>query len=882
VIGRSATAPTTTSPNSLRPDAPAFTPPAKPPHPFHAFRPGNLAQPPLPPNCEADLSFLNSSSPWDSAALSAHPLLNQPMYPHAAALNLIPRGASLNPAGVGGCSGPNSPYSAAQCYNNLGLTSNSYVNTSILSGSGYAVGQLPRNLANPTGFGGTSITDNKSRGESSGNTGGLGGLVRPASGRLGHDTGHPRHFIHSVPSDAVARDFQNAPVAPPSSFNSGGTRFATPGAASYGNWPQQPANVRPGCHMGKGHLNPDSRPASQTSAANMSGCVGTGAQDSPPEHNRMTIEMANAEQTYNVQQTAMQLAQTGSSKHEIRKALQTFLAQERVVEAHMLLNLLQQMGLPVDVVMYNLVMTGYKKKRLWQPVFQVLQQMQESGHAPDAVSFNILIDACGKAQELERAFEFYREMRNLGIQASVNTFTSLIDACGKSNKLPQACELLDQMQRENVHPNAHTFTTIINACTQAHDFERGVQVLYRMIECGAHHESGHTSATPYTTLIRACGKALEVDKAFRVLQCMLDVGVRPNVVTFNCLIDACSNAKQLDKALKAFKLMQQCHSTPDIITYNAVIDACCKASEIDTAMELLRQMRMQNIRPNMPIFTTMLEACVRGGRIEQSFELLHLMRMTNAKPSISILNALIEVCGNAKRIQEAIEIFGFMRQANIKPNSASCTTLIDACAKAKDIHKAMAVLNEFLHSGERLDCAVFNAVMKICGEMGNIQYATQVFEYMLQSLTAPNSFTYSSFIEACINGNDARRALQIVHEMGSGGWAVSQSHLEAIVLMCARNNEPFQVLRSSMPQIESGKTPICSAEVYDRVCLAISQAETSPGEADAIIMDTISNLHRDSPTAEVGGHDTRQQQIHLLQIYLNIRQKQLASRVTRN
>lgn len=55
----------------------------------------------------------------------------------------------------------------------------------------------------------------------------------------------------------------------------------------------------------------------------------------------------------------------------LSQVLQSFLAQERVVEAHTLLNLLQQMAMPVDVVMYNLVMTGYKKKRLWQPVLQV-------------------------------------------------------------------------------------------------------------------------------------------------------------------------------------------------------------------------------------------------------------------------------------------------------------------------------------------------------------------------------------------------------------------------------------------------------------------------------------------------------------------------------
>ena len=78
--------------------------------------------------------------------------------------------------------------------------------------------------------------------------------------------------------------------------------------------------------------------------------------------------------------------------------------------------------------MYNLLMTAYKKKRLWQSVLQVMrfpgpvlprgrtlvvdpggvcvqraihsvlqviQQMQANGQSPDAVSFNILIDACG-------------------------------------------------------------------------------------------------------------------------------------------------------------------------------------------------------------------------------------------------------------------------------------------------------------------------------------------------------------------------------------------------------------------------------------------------------------------------------------------------------
>ena len=118
-----------------------------------------------------------------------------------------------------------------------------------------------------------------------------------------------------------------------------------------------------------------------------------------------------------MQQLMLKLQMAAPSKHELRKLLQGLLGQERVAEAQVLLSMMRSGGLPVDVVMYNLLMTAYKKKRLWLSVLQVMQQMQAAGHSPDAVSFNILIDACGKAQQLQRAFDFYEEMIHLGLQA---------------------------------------------------------------------------------------------------------------------------------------------------------------------------------------------------------------------------------------------------------------------------------------------------------------------------------------------------------------------------------------------------------------------------------------------------------------------------------
>ena len=47
------------------------------------------------------------------------------------------------------------------------------------------------------------------------------------------------------------------------------------------------------------------------------------------------------------------------------------LAQERIAEAHVMIGMMQTLGLSVEAVMFNLLMTAYKKRREWQLVIQV-------------------------------------------------------------------------------------------------------------------------------------------------------------------------------------------------------------------------------------------------------------------------------------------------------------------------------------------------------------------------------------------------------------------------------------------------------------------------------------------------------------------------------
>ena len=499
-------------------------------------------------------------------------------------------------------------------------------------------------------------------------------------------------------------------------------------------------------------------------------------------------------QIMNLQHTVSKLALTSPNKQDLRKLLQGFLSQERVGEAHAFVTMVRIFGLPTDVVMYNLLMTAYKKRRQWQMVMQVMQQMQTTQVMPDIVSYNILIDACGKAQQVPRAFEFYEEMVRRGLQPGVNTYTSLIDACGKTQQLKKAYELLIHMQEEGVQPNAHTFTTIINACAQAQDLELGLQVLQQMVRCGAAHDVGQSTITPYTTLIRACGKAYAVDKAFDVMRCMLDVGLKPNTVTFNCLIDACSRGNELDKAFQVLRLMYHYNNLPDAVTYTALIDACIKNGALGRACQLLHQMRREEHTPPSNMISSLLDECNRAGELDRSFDVLQTMAEAGMRPACSAFTALIAACGRASAPERAFDVLRYMQALKVRPNASTHTALIDACVQARDVIRAMTALQEMLRASEVPEPAVFNSLLELCSSTSQLEGASRVYFCMRQMGIIPNSLTYRALIDVFLKCGEVRKAELAAYEMAAAGWEPDSATAERLLIACASRPESVATL----------------------------------------------------------------------------------------
>jgi len=93
-------------------------------------------------------------------------------------------------------------------------------------------------------------------------------------------------------------------------------------------------------------------------------------------------------QMMNIQHSVMKLTMMAPNKQELRKIVQGMLAQDCIAEAHVMVAMMRMAGLAVDVVMYNLLMTAYKKSRQWQRVVQARALPRPRADARDCRSMS--------------------------------------------------------------------------------------------------------------------------------------------------------------------------------------------------------------------------------------------------------------------------------------------------------------------------------------------------------------------------------------------------------------------------------------------------------------------------------------------------------------
>eukprot|EP00927_Polykrikos_kofoidii_P020416 TRINITY_DN19686_c0_g2_i1.p1 TRINITY_DN19686_c0_g2~~TRINITY_DN19686_c0_g2_i1.p1 ORF type:complete len:379 (-),score=50.89 TRINITY_DN19686_c0_g2_i1:20-997(-) len=131
-----------------------------------------------------------------------------------------------------------------------------------------------------------------------------------------------------------------------------------------------------------------------------------------------------------------------------------------------------------DEIMYNSLLGGCVRMRLFQRGMDVLANMESANVKPTNFTLCLLIKLAGRCCQLEKAFELFEDVsRRYHFRPNVHVFANLIQACLLHDALPRAMALVDRMAQIRMRPDCRIYRMLIRASVGSGDLESAVGLL---------------------------------------------------------------------------------------------------------------------------------------------------------------------------------------------------------------------------------------------------------------------------------------------------------------------------------------------------------------------------------------------------------------------
>eukprot|EP00439_Symbiodinium_sp_Y106_P006646 s1220_g1.t1 len=229
---------------------------------------------------------------------------------------------------------------------------------------------------------------------------------------------------------------------------------------------------------------------------------------------------------------------------------------------------LEEEGLQLDTVSYNIAMNTHARQGKVAAATQLFERLKHSALQPDVVSYNCILNACAKASDAEHAEFWMQRLKDSPISATEVSYGSLLDAWARQGDLAAAEGVLEAMMQQRLSPGPRCFTSLINAAAEAGDL-RAAEASMERLEADGHIADDRC----YGAMLKAAAAVGSSKDAERWFTRMHASGVRVNLVAFGSLLNAFAEAGDPEGAEIYFAKAPEFKIQPDAACYGAVMKA---------------------------------------------------------------------------------------------------------------------------------------------------------------------------------------------------------------------------------------------------------------------------------------------------------------------
>ncbi|CAN1281915.1 Pentatricopeptide repeat-containing protein At1g20230 [Linum perenne] len=320
----------------------------------------------------------------------------------------------------------------------------------------------------------------------------------------------------------------------------------------------------------------------------------------------------------------------------------------RVDETKELLCKATELGLQLNLVSWNGMITGFNHSRQYSDAVLMFRNMHSEGFKPDGTSISSvlpavrgvemlcwgiqihgciikqglgqdnwvvssLVDMYGKCARPKDMSKVCEEMRDM----DVISWTSMIASCSQNGKDMEALELFREMQMEGIKPNSVTIPCLLPACGNIAALMHGKATHCFSLRNGFFYDIYVSSAL--LDMYAKCGRIYLSRRCF-------DMMPTRNRVSWNALLGGYAMHGKTKEALNVFQLMQKSGQEPDFISFTSVLSACCHGGLTEEGRSYFDSMsRDYEIEPKMEHYSCMVNLLGRAGRLAEAYTMVKQM-----------------------------------------------------------------------------------------------------------------------------------------------------------------------------------------------------------------------------------------------------------------
>ena len=412
-----------------------------------------------------------------------------------------------------------------------------------------------------------------------------------------------------------------------------------------------------------------------------------------------------------------------------------------------------------NVFLWNSLINGYAKNRLYNEAFQLFNQMCSSDVLPDDFTLSTLSKVsselgalfsgksihgksirigfvsdtvvansimsmyckCGNFEESRKVFD-EMTIRNSG---SWNVLIAGYAVSGNCNFREETWEFVKQMQMDEVRPDAYTISSLLPLC----DGDKGKWDYGRELHC-------------------------------YIVKNELVLGLDSDVHLGCCLIDMYSRSNKVVVGRRVFDRMK-CRN---VFSWTAMINGYVENGDSDEALSLFRDMQViDGIEPNRVSLVSVLPACSSFSGLLSGRQIHGFAVRKELNNEVSLCNALIDMyskCGSldsARRVfeddslckdaiswssmisgyglhgkgQEAILLYDKMLQAGIRPDMITTVGILSACSRSGLVNEGLNIYSSVINDyGIEPTLEIFACIVDMLGRAGQLDQALDFIKAM--------------------------------------------------------------------------------------------------------------------------------------------------------